>query len=519
MTASGFTAIRQGVDRQVLRIQGRLDSERSDRFLPWFFAGVFAVLFGLLHAAQNRSLEPGSGLAPWLQALWRRENGWAGIPMGGTDPAAGSPISEVVLQIGRQTDPEILFTVVQAVAIGLAVVPLWRLARNEAHLRVGATCVIVIVYGLAPTLHRANLGGFHPELLAVPAVLEALRRGLERRWWRFGAMVALILVCRADLGLTVAAIGIFLATMGRRRAGGITIAIGIVWSMVALVLVDPGLPSRRLTPADEFVARSSGPLGAIADVVREPFATLGALFSEPAVGFLVLILAPLVFLPMVSPRRLLMALPGLMLAMVTDERVHRQAERGVLDLAPAAAHIGPVVAIVFFALVFALERVGVPSVARVNVDRRLLLALLTGAVLLFVVESPTSPYRHPWTWGGRDAADGARLAVAEIVPGEVSIAVSPSMSALLAARPEIVELPPDPAALSDARIDRVTERVAYIVLDTASDSDGADLGVWDDDSRAETLERFAEAGFTPADRVGDVFVLVPGARSADPGEP
>lgn len=499
--------VRRLIDRELLRLEGRLDSDRSDRILPWLLAGSITFVFGLLHAAQSRSLEPGSGLAPWLQALWRRQNGWSGIPMGGTDPAAGSPISEVVLQFARYTDPETLFVGLQAVAIGLGVIPLWRLARKEAHLRVGTTCVIVIAYGLAPTLHRANLGGFHPELFAVPAVLEALRRGLERRWWRYGAMIVVILLCRADLGLTVAAIGVFLVSMGRRRAGGLTIASGVVWSLVALARIDPALPERRLTPADEFVARSTGPLAAIADLVRDPIASVTALLSEPSVGFLVLILAPLVFLPMVSPRRLLMALPGLMLAMVSDEAVHRRAERGVLDLAPAAAHIGPVVAIVFFSLVFALERIGTPSVSRVKVDRRILLALLTGAILLFVVESPTSPYRHPWTWGGRDAADGARLAAVEFVPDDLAVAASPSLSALLAARPEITELPPDPSALSDDRIERITSRVALVAIDTTPLPSGTDPGPWTDETRRETLGRFAASGFEPLEQVGDVYVL------------
>lgn len=509
MTSPAREGTRRALRRHVLRMQGRLDSERSDRILPWVFASGITIAFGLLHAAQARSLESGSGLAPWLQAVWRRANGGTGSPMGGLDPASGSPMSEVVLLAARATDPETLFIVLQAGAIGLGVIPLWRLARDEAHLRVGATCVVAIAYALAPTLHRANLGGFHPELLAVPAVLDALRQGLNRRWWRFGVLVAVILSCRADLGLTVAAIGVFLASTGRRRPGLVTALVGGAWSVGALILIGPGIPDRRLTPADEFVARSTGPLAAIPEVLGDPIGALLTLLAEPAVQFLVLILAPLVFLPMVSPRRLLVAVPGLVLAMYADEAVQRQAERGVLDLAPAAAHIGPTVAIVFFALVFALERVGVPSVTRVNVDRRILLSLLTGAALLFAVESPTSPYRHPWTWGGSDAADGARLAAAELIPERIPVAASPSMSALIADRPLVSELPPEPSTLSDGRLSRITERVEIVLLDTTAQPDRNEPGPWTEETRDETLARFAEAGFEPTERIGDVFVLVP----------
>lgn len=507
MASFAPTGVRRIIDRQVLRIEGRLDSHRADRILPWAFAAVTATVLGLLHAAQARSLDSGSGLAPWVQAVWLRANPGEGAPMTGLDPATGSPISELVLQLARLGDPEVLFVVVQALAIALGIVPLWRLARDEGHLRVGATCVIIVAYALAPTLHRANLGAFHPELLAIPAVFGALRRGLERRWWRYSILILFILLCRADLGLTVAAIGVFLLSLDRRRPGLITMAVGLGWSAVMLLVLRPEIPSRGLTAADEFVARSAGPLASITDVLRDPLGTVATMLSEPGVGFLVLLLAPLIFLPMVSPRRLLIAVPGLVLAVVADEAVQQRAERGVLDLSPAAAHIGPVVALVFFALVFALERIGVPSISRVKIDRRVLLALLTGAVLLFVVESPTSPYRAPWSWGGRDAADGARTASVELVADDASVAVSPSVSALYAERGHLVELPPDPVSMSDDRMARVTDGVDVVILDTTPESGGEGTGFWTQDSRVEMIRRFMDRGFVLNRRIGDVYVL------------
>ena len=139
--------------------------------------------------------------------------------------------------------------------------------------------------------------------------------------------------------------------------------------------------------------------------------------------FLVVVLAPLLFLPLVSPRNMAAALPCLALAMIADTAVQRVAQRGVVDLSPAAAHVAPAMAFVFIALVFALERVGEVSVTRVNVDHRLLLALLFGATLFFLTAAPTSPYRQPWNWGSRDAVDGARLEAAALVGEERSVAV------------------------------------------------------------------------------------------------
>jgi uncharacterized membrane protein len=59
--------------------------------------------------------------------------------------------------------------IAQSAALALAVVPIWRIARGLAHLRVGAAFTLVVVYALYPTMHNLNLAGFYPETLALPA--------------------------------------------------------------------------------------------------------------------------------------------------------------------------------------------------------------------------------------------------------------------------------------------------------------------------------------------------------------
>ncbi len=466
--------------RFVLRLQGRLDGEAADRVLPWALAiGTFA-LFLALDAAAIRSLEGGSGLGPWLQAVWRREHGGVGVPLGGVDPARGawSLIAEPVLWIGRFVPPTASFAVVQALAIALGIVPLWRLAREEARLRVGATMGVIAAYVLAPTLHRANLAAFHPEAIALPLLLWAYLLARRDHWKRYALLVALVLACGASLGLTVVGLGLVLFLGGKRRPGWITAAAGAVWSLVAVVVIGPELPTTSLTPAGEFVARATGPLAVIPDLAAHPLSRGAELLSEPAVLFLVLVLAPLLFLPMVAPRRLAGALPCLALAMIADAAVQDAAQRGVINLSPAGAHVAPSLAFVFIALVFALERIGTPSVTHVNVDRRVLFALLAGATLFFVTEAPTSPYRQPWAWGSQDAVDGARLAAADRIGPTGIVAVSPSSTALVAERAHVIELPLDAANLTTERLRGRVTRSRWILLDTNGSDPGARRPYW-----------------------------------------
>jgi hypothetical protein len=495
----------------VLRLQGRLDGEAADRVLPWVFAAVAFALLLALDAAALRSLEGGSGIGPWLQAVWRRQHGGMGTPLGGVDPARGawSLIAEPLLWVGRFVPPLAVFATVQAFAIAIGIVPLWRLAREEARLRVGAASVIVLAYVLAPALQRANLAAFHPETIALPLLLWAYLAACRGHWKRYAVLVALVLTCGAALGLTVAGLGLVLVLTGQRRPGWITLAAGASWSLLALAVVRPELPTTTLTPAGEFVARATGPLAVVPDFVTHPLTIGGQLVSEPAVSFLVLVLAPLLFLPMVSPRKLSGALPCLALAMIADAAVQDAAQRGVITLSPTGAHIAPALAFVFIALVFALERVGTRSVTRVNVDRRVLIALLAGAVLFFVTEAPTSPYRQPWAWGSQDAVDGARLEAADLVGPRGSVAVSPSSTALVAERAEVIELPLDAANLTTARLEGPISRARWILIDTNGSDPTTDRPYWPAADRRRVLDTLAGQGYEQRYAAQGVYLLIP----------
>jgi hypothetical protein len=509
MTATVAPGLRRRWDRQVLRIGGMLDGEKADRLLPWLIAGItFAVLVAL-DAAAVRSLDGGSGLGPWLQAAWRRQHGWEGTAVGGVDPARGSWsfVAEPILWLTRFVPPEAVFTTVQAAAIALAVVPLWRLARDEAHLRVGATVGVAMAFVLAPTLHRTNLSAFHPEAIALPALLWAYLLARQDRWRGYALLVVLVLACRADLGLTVVALGVVVATQGRRVQGLATAGAGLAWSIVAVLVLDPAVPDRALTPAGEFVARATTPLAVLPRLLTHPISESRELLAEPSVLFLVVVLAPLLFLPLVSPRRLVMALPALALAMIADRSVQRVAQEGVLDLSPAAAHIAPALAFVFAALVFALERIGTLSVTRVNVDRRVVLALLAGATLFFVTEAPSSPYRQPWAWGSRDVVDGARLLAADRIGPTQAVGVSPSSTVLVAERADVVELPPDPVDFTTERVAVVAGQVDVVLLDTAEVAGPTGDPLWTEERRRRVLRRFEARGLRPTFEAQDVFVL------------
>jgi hypothetical protein len=179
----------------------------------------------------------------------------------------------------------------------------------------------------------------------------------------------------------------------------------------------------------------------------------------------------------------------------------------VLDLAPIAAHIGPSIAFTFVALVFALERIGQRSVVRVNVDRRVLGALLCGTVLFFLVESPSAPYHRPWDWGGRGRQVQVLEDLATRVPPGAALATSPSGTALVAERATLVELPPTPVDLTPTRLSTLVRSVDWVLLDASVPDPVTGEPVWRPDDVTNVLRSLDRAGFTEVDRSRQVVLL------------
>jgi len=96
----------------------------------------------------------------------------------------------------------------QAIALSLAALPTWYLAKLSG-LKNSQANTIALVYLLYPLIFNINLFDFHPEVIAIPAILWAvLAARLNKLFW-FGVAIIIILGSKAVLALTVAAMGIW----------------------------------------------------------------------------------------------------------------------------------------------------------------------------------------------------------------------------------------------------------------------------------------------------------------------
>jgi len=471
--------LRRRYELATLRLQGRLDSAGADRLLPWaVFVALFAVLASLA-LARAHGLEEGADLGTYTQGAWLITRGDAPLlSIRGTHLLAEQAGFSFYPVAGLTSflPPIPTLLVVQSALLAVGVVPLWRLARRVADLRVGASLVLLAAYALFPAIHEMNTNGFNPGVMALPALLGMALFGLTGRWWWFGACAVIAVLTRADLALVTAAFGGLLALEGRRRAGAITAGLSVTYVLVALLVIQPYYDDGAWVHADAFEAYGGSALGALGGLLIHPFQAVGDLVDQENFGILVMLFAPVFFLPLVAPRYLLPVVPLeclYLIANVSEERVARP------------EHLVAITAFVFVATAIGLSRIGRRSVERVTVDRRVLIALGFAAAVFFIQDSPASPYEHPWSWGRRDVADQARLDAADLVPDEDAVRASPSLLPLLAERTEVYELDTE----DNPHVRRAADGVDAILLD----ADAA--GNWDDDDRRRFQEGLEALGF------------------------
>ena len=443
-----------GIDRSLLRLQGRVDTPAYDRWLPYGFAILHAGLLIVLVLARHHSLDLGTETAKYAQATWQIGEGLRPD----TTLAGGNVIAEqaslilyplsVVTSILPRTET---LLIVKALALAITIIPLWRLARRHGLLGIGATSAVVFAYSIYSAVHAMNAADFAPAVLAVPALMWAVLAGFDERKRTMTVAVIFVLCCRADLGLAIAGLGVLLLIERRKRVGIIALMLGFGWFLVAIYAIQPALGDPDyafLAPYAEF---GETPMRVVWGIISHPVRFASSVGSLANFQVIVTLLAPVLFLPLTAPRFLMPAVPLYVLFTGADVPVGRLRE---------AAQSVPMTVFVFVATVFALRRTGRILVKRVRVERRVILALLLTALVFFVRDSVTSPYNEPWDWGARDRSDLVRVEAVATLPGlDVPVRASSSFLPLMSERLGVYEL--------DTTVDEGEDLDIETVLDAA----------------------------------------------------
>ena len=216
---------------------------------------------------------------------------------------------------------------VQAVALALGALPTWHLAL-QAGLKEAQATAMAAVYLLYPLVFNLNLFDFHPEVIALPAILWAVlaaRLG-HLRWFCFA--IILILSCKEVLSLTVAAMGFWLLVFEKRRLyGAIALFAGVAWFFIATGGIIPFFGDDAAT-VGRHLSRYSHLGSSFSEIfqslILKPWLLLSAIFTLPNLEYLTWLLLPVIW--GVSPRHLtplMGAIPALAMNILSNSQTQK----------------------------------------------------------------------------------------------------------------------------------------------------------------------------------------------------
>ncbi len=234
---------------------------------------------------------------------------------------------------------------VQAIAIALGAVPVFRLARK--HLDSSrAGLGFALAYLLLPATGWLALNEFHPVALATPLLLFAFWYLDEGRLLGFAVCAVAAAACKEEIGLVVAGFGIWYALSQRRWVAGALIALlAGAWSVVAIAVI---IPHFNAGASSDFFGRYSevgGSAGGIARLaVTHPIRFAEAGFGGRDLHYLLQLLTPLAGLCLLAPLALVAALPelaiNLLSATPTQTSIHFHYTAGLIPPLVVASVLG-----------------------------------------------------------------------------------------------------------------------------------------------------------------------------------
>lgn len=309
----------------------------------WLLGGLivaYIAFFGPLTVRQHDAFQTTAfDLGNVDQAVWNTRHGrpFHMTNIEGLTNRLGTHVEPILLPISLLyfvwSDPRALL-LLQTVVIGLGawavyLIGDWEIGKlGLGDWGRGLAVVFAAAYLLFPALESANVFDFHAVALAPTFFLFAFYFLEKERWGWYAFFAALTMGCKEDMPLTVVMLGLYALLVRRRwRIGLATMAVAGAWFLIAVGLIMPHFDTRGVSPlANRYAYLGDGPLEMAVTLVTQPGLWLSRLLTAENLVYLLKLLAPVALLPLLAPQVLMLALPALLVNLLSNDGFMHQLE-------------------------------------------------------------------------------------------------------------------------------------------------------------------------------------------------
>ncbi|MGL4649941.1 MAG: DUF2079 domain-containing protein, partial [Caldilineaceae bacterium] len=275
-------------------------------------------------ALESRALDMGN----LHQAIWNTAHGnwFAQTNQPGAINRLSLHVEPILLPIAAlfRVIPRAEFLLIlQALTVALGALPLYALGERRFTPTLGARRAgwLALIFALAwlamPAIQAANWLEFHPVTLAPTFLMAAFYFLDTRRTGWFALFALLAAFCKEDLGLVIFLFGLYAwLAQGRRGMGWITMALGLGWSLFAVLGIQASFGGNIHWGRYDWLGES--PVGILRTLITRPLTVWQHLMATGAPRYLFELLAPVGFLALLAPEVFLLALPSLGVNLLAD---------------------------------------------------------------------------------------------------------------------------------------------------------------------------------------------------------
>jgi len=392
---------------------------------------AFVAAYGWLSIARHQRFNStGYDLAINEQIVWNTLHGRFFASSPEVDNSFADhfrPFLLIVLPFYALFPSPLTLLVLQTLGLVMGAVPLYRLARYKLS-NPAVALAVAAAYLLYPAVGFIGRFDFHIEVFAIPAFIAAFY-ALERGHYKWASFWLIIpLLCKENLGLTVAVFGLYALLVRRKWAlGAIWMGVGVFmfWSTSFWLL--PTIRGESLDTLTRYSWLGNSPSQILAALGTRP-AEVWRQVTEPArLLYLLQLFLPVGFLALAGLPELLPAVPGLALNLLA--RHHCQ---------PTiyCQYAVPIIPFVFVAAVYGLSRFKSISITH-GAWRVMGLALAPLTLMAWWTDNPfTEEQALPPALAQIDNAEVVKMAL-QTVPAQGSLVTTNDYAPHLAQRTEL----------------------------------------------------------------------------------
>lgn len=281
-------------------------SKLGDVKLLWFLSLALAFIFLYIGMIRHFAFSSaGIDMGATDQVLWNTVKGsFLFSSIDGNINHLGAHFEPVLLLIAPLYFiwPNIIILIfLQALALGLAVFPLYLIARERLKSRL-LIFAFILAYFLSRPLRGVGLLDFHNDVFLIPLSFTTYYLLITRRnLWAVVAML-LMLCCKESAAILVFAYGIFTITFLKRyRLGTFLLVLAISWWFLATELVMPRFANTQAYPYLKWLPFGPTYGDNLLAVAKDPMLLVKLLFSPQKLEFYLKLFLPLGLLSFLSP--------------------------------------------------------------------------------------------------------------------------------------------------------------------------------------------------------------------------